>query len=91
MKEQVVRTRFLELLSRKARQAGKKSITRREVSEATGISMTSVQNWAVNNLQRYDAHQILAFCIYFDCSVGDLLVIEEVETSGQTEPLLATA
>jgi len=84
-----VRNRFNELLAVKERKV-KRSISRRQIAEDTGISLSSVHNWATNQVTRYDGSQILAFCEYLECSPGDLLIIEDVE-AGQTKTLLATA
>ena len=86
----LVQNRFGELLARKERRE-KRSISRRQVAQETGVSLSSVQNWATNSVTRYDADQILMFCLYLDCSPGDLLIIEESSSEGQTKTLLATA
>ena len=76
--------RFSELLALKERHE-QRSYSRREISEMTGISLTSVQNWATNNTTRYDEAQILAFCDFFNCNLGDLLIMEEVLNPEDTE------
>jgi DNA-binding Xre family transcriptional regulator len=86
----MLQNRFSELLARKERKE-KRSISRRKVAQETGVGLSSVQNWAVNEVTRYDAFQITVFCEYLECTPGELLVIEEVETEGQTKTLLATA
>lgn len=85
-----VQNRFGELLAKKERLEGR-SISRRQVAEETGISLSSVQKWATNSLARFDATHIIAFCDYFSCSVGELLIVEEGSEEGQQETLLATA
>jgi DNA-binding Xre family transcriptional regulator len=87
----IVQNRFGELLARKERKEGR-SISRRQVAQETRIGLSSVQNWAANTVTRYDALQIATFCEYLNCTVGELLVIEEVDfTEGQTKTLLASA
>jgi DNA-binding Xre family transcriptional regulator len=86
----VLQNRFSELLARKERKEGR-SISRRVVAHETGIGLSSVQNWATNTVTRYDALQITTFCEYLHCTPGDLLVIEDISSEGQTETLLATA
>ena len=73
----VVQNRFLELLAQKARREGRK-ITRRQAAKETGISLTSVQNWSANTVRQFHSHQIAVFCKYLDCTVDELLVIEDV-------------
>lgn len=84
----VVQNRFSELLAHKAR-IENRTISRRIVAEETGISVTSIQNWATNSIQRFDALQIATFCKYFDCTVAELLVIAEDEN--ELEPTLVYA
>lgn len=82
--------RFSELLALKERHE-QRSYTRREIADLTGISLTSVQNWASNNTTRYDEAQILAFCDFFGCSPGELLVLENVlDTHEDSEKELKT-
>lgn len=86
----LLQNRFSELLARKERREGR-SISRRKVAQETGIGLSSVQNWATNEVTRYDATQITVFCEYLGCSTGELLVIEDVPEMGQRKTLLATA
>jgi len=76
----VVHNRFSELLAIKERKEGR-SYSRREIVEATGISLTSVQNWALNRVTQFQSEQILAFCNFFECDIQDLLVIDEMALS----------
>lgn len=46
------------------------------LSEATGVSRTTIYNWLDGKMRRFDADTIEAFCKYFGCNVGDLLVYE---------------
>ncbi len=86
----IVQNRFSELLARKERRE-KRSISRRQVAHETGLSLSSVQNWATNLVTRYDAEHILVFCQYLDCSPGDLLIIEDSSVEGQEKPPIAAA
>lgn len=86
-----LQNRFTELLARKERLEGR-SFTRREVARATGISLSSVQAWALNVTTRFDGKAVVALCDFFNCSVNDLLVIEEVadvEEGEKLTPLIA--
>lgn len=86
----MVRNRFNELLAVKERKEGR-SISRRIVAEETGVSLSSVHNWATNQVTRYDSLQIMMFCEYLGCTVGDLLIIEEVPELGQRKTPSAAA
>jgi len=86
-----LKNRFSELLAIKERTEERK-ISRRQIAETTGISLTSVQNWASNSITQYGQEQILAFCKFFECTPGDLfLIVGEDEEEGQQKALLATA
>jgi len=79
-----VENRFGELLAKKER-VERRRISRRTVSDETGISLTSVQNWATNSTSRFDDQQIIAFCKYFNCEISDLLVLVPEETLNTPE------
>lgn len=86
-----VKNRFNELLARKER-IEKRRFTRRQIVEITGVSLSSVQSWAMNTVSRFDALQIAAFCKFLDCSVDDLLVLVEDDESPESKtPRLAIA
>lgn len=80
MAERRVVTRLGELLAAKARREGKPRIKPQEVQDATGLSRNTIDNYLHNTLTRFDAPVLLQLCDYFECTPGDLLVIEEVET-----------
>lgn len=74
----LIQTRFLELLAIKQRREGRK-ITREMIAQETGLSLTSVQNWATGQITRFDDVQIATFCKYFDCEIKDLLIMPDQE------------
>lgn len=86
---QRVKNRFRELLAAK-RSTGRR-ISNREVAEQTGIAKATIDRIARNETTRFDEHVILALCEYFGCTVGELLVIEEVESPGQRKAPIAAA
>lgn len=53
-----------------------------EIKEKTGIATSSISAWATNDIKRYDAKMIAAFCEYFDCKVVDLIVYKSSNRSG---------
>jgi len=69
-----VQNRFTELLAKKGRVENRR-ISYRTAARETGISTTSVQNWATNTVTRYDQEQIVSFCKYFNCGLSDLLIL----------------
>ena len=78
MSERRIVNRFEELLAQKERRDGQR-YSRQAISDITGISVTSVQNWASNTTTRFDAKQILVFSDFLECEPGDLFAIEEVQ------------
>jgi len=69
-----IENRFKELLKLKAQSENRK-LPRRLIAKETGISLTSVQNWASNQITQYQEAQIIAFCKYLNCTIDELLVI----------------
>lgn len=73
-----IETRVDELLEAKSQREGRK-ITRETMSRELGLSLQSITNWALDNLTRFDETQMISFCLYFDCSPGDLFVLKRVK------------
>lgn len=79
MAERRVTNRFMELLAAKARREGHKRISIAQVCVDTGLARATVDGYAHNTIQRFDAPVIMTLCDYLGCTPGDLLVIEEVD------------
>ena len=87
----ILSNRAHELLAIKRRKLGR-SITQRDVADETGIALSTISRWFRNDIQRMDAHVVVALAEYFECDIGDLLVIEESDDEpGQRKTLLAEA
>lgn len=85
--------RFGELLALKERRDGHR-YTRRELETATGVSLTSIQNWILNRSTMYSTVQMEAFCDFLECHPGDLFTWQEYregEESPENETALAPA
>lgn len=80
-----IETRIDELLEAKSKREARK-ITRETMSRELGLSLQSITNWALDNLTRFDETQIISFCLYFDCSPGDLFVMKKLSDEDQTDP-----
>lgn len=52
-------------------------ISRQELIQATGVALTTIIRWEKNEIVKFDANVVEAFCAYLDCDAGDLLYIEE--------------
>jgi DNA-binding Xre family transcriptional regulator len=71
-----MKIRLQELLQQKAEREGRPVFTQEEVVAATGISRPTVSDWLRDRVDRLDRRTIVKFCLYLECSVGDLLVLE---------------
>lgn len=83
-----VTNRFTQLLLRKMQRDGKR-ISNREVARSTGLSTLTVNDYANNKVTRFDATVLTKLCDYLDCSLDELLVIEDDETPEWMTPQLA--
>lgn len=46
----------------------------RTIADETGISLSTINDYLNQNIGRYDKRVLEAFCRYFNCQPGDLLV-----------------
>ena len=53
-----------------------KRITYRDAAAATGISAATLSRWASGDVDRFGAVTIQALCKYFQCQVGELILLE---------------
>jgi putative transcriptional regulator len=49
------------------------------IARDTGLSRLTVGSWLRNEVKRFDEEPIVAFCKYFECEIGDLLILEKDE------------
>ena len=54
-------------------------LTQRELSRQTGLSGTAISRLHNNEFDRVDTGTVNTLCEYFNCEVGDLFVMKEVE------------
>lgn len=69
----------LRVLTAQKSQREHRRISLRTVAEETGISRYTVYAFANDTLNEYPKEVIGRLCTYFDCVVGDLLLVEEVQ------------
>lgn len=67
--------RVPELVAQKF--GGKENINLTHVTKETGLSYPTVSSWVKDQVVRFDTPMLLAWCIYLDCTPGDLLILEE--------------
>jgi putative transcriptional regulator len=68
-----IRINLNALLAEKALASDRRNIPLTELERETGITWKTLQQWANNEITRYDSKTLNALCKYFDCQPGDLL------------------
>lgn len=65
----------------KLSEAGKldKRLTQRKLAEDIDVATTTLNRLYNNDFTRVDVNTIERLCNYFECEVGDLFVLREVE------------
>ena len=48
----------------------------RAIAEATGISTSTLSNYALQNVARFDASTLNALCHFFNCQPGEILIFD---------------
>ena len=66
--------RFRILVAQKAMKQ-QQNINLSDVQRETGIAWSTLNSWANNQVTRYDSAILVSLCDYFNCQVGDLLVL----------------
>ena len=52
-------------------------LTVTELSRGTGINRQTLYSWINGDVKRYDSDVLERLCAYFDCTPGDLIVLEK--------------
>lgn len=68
----MVKQRFKQLLLEKSAREGR-TVTQKEVSEATGLTEAVLTQWAKGRVKQAQFETIEKLCKYFDCGVEDLI------------------
>jgi putative transcriptional regulator len=71
-----IKNRLKILIAEKEIKENRK-LTLRTISQEIGISTKSLMAYARQDVVRFDAAVLEAFCKYFNCKVGDILFFEE--------------
>lgn len=72
----VVKSNLAILLAERQKRTGKR-LSSRALARETGINEYTVRGFVNDTLSEFPRAAITALCQYFDCSPGDLLVMEE--------------
>lgn len=71
-----VATRLKILISEKEFRENRK-LTYEVINSETGVAGSTLVEWANNRVKRYDESVIAKLCEYFNCDIGDLLVLQK--------------
>lgn len=75
-----VKSNFTQLLLDKQQAEGRR-ISARQVAIATGLKDYTVYAFANNTLKEYPGEALARLCTYFNCTVGELLVLVDEPAS----------
>lgn len=70
-----LRNRFLILLTEKEQRENRR-ISRNELMIATDVTLSTILRWERNQVTKFEAGVVEAFCAYLDCDLCDLLYME---------------
>jgi DNA-binding Xre family transcriptional regulator len=75
-----LQNRLLHLITEKERRRGKR-ITQTEIASAVGVNNHTVAAWLSENFPptKIDVRVLERLCDYFECDVGDLLYMKEID------------
>ncbi len=71
--------RVAELVAIKARRENR-TINKTTIGNELGLSKRTVDLWMANQVTRFDDDILLKWSEYLSCGIGDLFVVEEVES-----------
>jgi putative transcriptional regulator len=56
-------------------------LSQRQLAEDTKLGVTTINRLFRNDFSRVDTNTIETLCLYFQCEIGDLFVLREVESA----------
>jgi putative transcriptional regulator len=71
-RRRMIYSRLKLLIAQKAMEEGR-SISYRTIEDECGVSASTISRLANNKIDRFEKELLNKLCLYFDCSVGDLL------------------
>lgn len=84
-----IRNRFKILLAQKEARDGR-NYTYEDIYAATGISPTTLTNYARGGVGRFDATTLIKLCDWLECDLADLLVYPPAKSQQGLPTLAAT-
>lgn len=87
----LIRNRFKILLAQKEAVEGRK-YTYDDIRQITGVSPTTLSNYAQGTVTRFDEPTLVALCKFFDCELAELIEYPPDQSQQSTlPPVMATA
>jgi DNA-binding Xre family transcriptional regulator len=80
-----VRCNLATLVALKAKQEGVPIPDNTKLSRDAGVALNTVKKYLRDDVQQFDEHVIAAFCKYLNCTVGDLLELDESQGVGKSD------
>jgi len=71
-----VKSNLAVILAERQKRTGKRESIR-SIAKATRLNEYTVRGFANNTLTEYPKHALTELCRYFNCSPGDILILEE--------------
>lgn len=86
-----IRNRFKILLAQKELQDGQK-YTYDDIRQLTGISPTTLSNYAQGTVTRFDEPTLVALCNFFECELAELIEYPpDLSQQNTLSPVMAAA
>lgn len=73
----VMNNRLKVLMAEKELRDGNHTASYRKVSEATGISTSTLYKWTSNTITSYNKEHAAKLCDFFNCKIGELFFLGE--------------
>lgn len=79
MARKVVRTNLISVVRKKEEELNlKRRLTNKEIAEEISASPHTISKWMSGEVQLVDLDLLARLMVYFNCSLDDLLVVEEM-------------
>lgn len=85
-----IRNRFKILLAQKEVRDGR-SYTYEDIQSETGVSPTTIANYAQGRVTRFDEVTLVKLCDWLDCELSDLIAYPPALSQQETRAALAAA
>lgn len=79
-----IKNRFAELVAEKERQEGRRW-RYEDITEKTGVAMSTLSAYARNKVRRFDAVTVEALLDFFGCTVAEFFTLEDARKAEDSE------